>query len=77
MKATLEFDLNSDNFEEELLRRTLNATNAYLVLFDVQNEMRRIYNGKQEIKGDPEEFYLDLLNSKMDEYAINLERDLS
>lgn len=70
MKAILEFDLN-DTFEVNAFRRANSATNAYLVMFDLNEKLRSLYKyeNKENIKiSEVREMLVDLQT----EYNINM-----
>ena len=70
MKAILEFDLN-DPFEKNAFLRANSATNAYLVMFDLNEKLRSLYKyeNKENIKiSEVREMLVDLQT----EYNINM-----
>jgi hypothetical protein len=84
VKGILEFDLD-DRFESNRFLRCLKATDAYLVLFDMQNLFKKIEAERQEKKEEGtyvaheyikvKEIYQEFLEA-LEERAINLEAEL-
>lgn len=76
MKATLSFNL--DNHEDRLAhKRSVNATNAYIVLFTLQNKVFRDiikYNGDSYSEETlvAIETLREKFNNLLDEYEVNL-----
>jgi hypothetical protein len=84
VKGMLEFDLD-DRFESNRFIRCLKATDAYLVLFDMQNLFKKIETQRQEKKEEGtyvaheyikvKEIYQEFLEA-LEDRAINLEAEL-
>lgn len=75
MKATLEFDLE-DSTDRNSHKRCINATNAYIVFFDLLNHFRTIRKYEQEYSKEQleavakvEEYFIEQLQS----YGINMD----
>jgi len=77
MKAVLQFDLNEPEDKEAHLRAT-KATDAYLVIWDMFQELRKDWKYSQ----DPEvvkhaERYRDLLRRLTEDHGIDLDNEIS
>jgi uncharacterized NAD(P)/FAD-binding protein YdhS len=77
MKAILQFDLDLPEDKEAHLRAT-KATDAYLVIWDMFQELRKDWKYSQ----DPEvvrhaERYRDLLRRLTEDHGIDLDNEIS
>jgi len=77
MKAILQFDLNDPDDRESHIR-AIKATDAYLVIWEMFQELRKDWKYSQ----DPEvvkhaEKYRDLLNSLVHGHGIDLDNEIS
>jgi hypothetical protein len=79
LKATLKFDLN-DPDSKRAHRRCINALNAYLVIYDMQEFLRRKIKYENDDMSDEEyNTYIkvrDKMHKILEDYNINLDWDL-
>lgn len=74
MKATLTFDLN-DSDERAEHKRAIQATDAYLVLWDLDQELRQKLK-YSELTGEREIAYSEIrekLHDLLSNYGVNLD----
>jgi hypothetical protein len=67
-----------ESYDEQEFRRTLKATEAYLVIHDMFNEFRKVWkHGENEEHVELAEQFRDILNSLCRDRGIDLDNDLS